>query len=319
MHTSVYINKISEEMLKAVSNLNLDSVITSQSKLDRASLTKLRDLGVEVYGEVSCFEGQSLLDKFPDAKPVTHDSTKTIKDWYVGVCPTHEGVLEEVKSHINLLIDLEAGGIWLQFLYYPTKWDEPEPFIMDTCYCDRCISKFKAYVGDEFEYSDMEELFLLIDGSYYQEWLDFKAIQITSMAQYARDQILKSGKDIKLGYFTPPWDESEHRASLQRVLAQERTQLTPIVDVTSPMLYHKMCGEGLEWIKDKVEYFWNLGAEFIPLIQTENITENELEQALKYAVESPSSGVCVLNLENLIEDKCKFEVVKNFFGQLKYF
>lgn len=323
MHKSVYLKKYIPRLKEALCALNLDSIIISQSSLTEEVLKDLKtSFKFEIYVEITGFEGQGLLDKFPDAKSKTYEDIPTAKDWYVGVCPTHEGVRHEIKSRISKAIQLDVNGIWLQFMHYPTKWDDVDPVIMDSCYCDRCIEKFQKYVGDTFEYSGSEELYLLIDGSYYQEWLDFKAKNITSMFEYAKNAINESGKTIKLGYFTPPWDESEYRAGLQRILAQERSLLTPLVDVTSPMLFHKSVGEDVSWIKNKVDYFWNLAADFMPIIQSENIDTNDFRLALEYATTSPSVGVCVNDFDVLIEhtdsensfvNNEKFKILKQFY------
>lgn len=318
MHKSVYIQNLDSETRAALSKLSLDSVFVSYKQLNKEAITKINsETNAQVYAKITCFEGQDLLDKFPDSKPVECTGKDTSKDWYVGVCPTHDGVRAELKNRIDSMLSLAVNGIWLQFMQYPTKWDEPQPYIMDTCYCPRCLQKFENYIGEKLVYSDLEELYLLIDGSYYQEWLDFKAENITSMVKYARSKITASGKDVKLGYFAIPWDSIEHGAAIQRIVAQERTKLTPLVDVTSPMLYHKLCNEPVEWVNEKVEFFWNIGAPFLPLIQVAGtstiLSDEEFKTSLEYAAASPSIGVCVFSLDELINQNSKFQIVQSFF------
>ena len=306
--------------LNAVLELNLDSVFIPFHEAGVANLDKIRKSkpDIKINVEVPVFAGKELLEKFPDALPVEASGLKTEKEWYAGVCPTHTGVREECLRKIDSLLSLNPDGIWLDFIRYPTKWEEPNPYILDTCYCDRCLKLFSEYIGESIVGSTLEEKALLIDGSYYIEWLEFKVNQIASMVKDVREVVGKFGESVKLGIFAVPWEDKEYGAGIKRIIAQDFDQLAFVVDEFSPMLYHKMCGKPVEWIKQKVDYFWNFQKPFLPLIQTESriseISTDEFKKSLELASQKPSQGVCIFFLENLIKQPAKYEAAKNFFS-----
>ena len=323
MHKSAFFLLVpTDSSIQSAKTLKLDSVFASSTHLSVEVISKLRaELGekIQINAEIGIFAGKDLLEKFSDAKPVEALNTPTEKDWYCGICPTHEGVRSHALEKIKALFALDINGIWLDFIRYPSKWEEPEPYILDTCYCDRCMQKFSEYIGEPIAGNSAEEKALLIDGSYYIEWLEFKCGQITSMVKAVQDLIKESGKNIKLGFFAVPWDEKEHGAAIKRVLGQDFAALSGLVDTVSPMLYHKMCGKDVDWIKEKVDFFWQLGISQLPLVQTEprvaEISADEFNKALEFASVSPSTGVCIFFLEDLVKHEKLFEKAQNFFAK----
>lgn len=300
--------------------LNLDIVFIPFHETTAVNLDKIRKSksGIKINVEIPVFAGKELIEKFPDAVPVEVSGLKTEKEWYIGVCPTHPGVREECLRKIDDLLLLNPDGVWLDFIRYPTKWEEPNPYILDTCYCARCLKLFSEYIGEPITGNTLEEKALLIDGSYYIEWLEFKTSQITTMVKEVKDKIRIFSKNIKLGFFAVPWEDKEYGAGIKRIIAQDFGQLSSIVDEFSPMLYHKMCGKPVEWIKQKVDYFWNFQKPFLPLIQTEprisEISVDEFKKSLELASQKPSQGVCIFFLEDLIKQCEKYEIAIKFFN-----
>ncbi|MBI2621000.1 hypothetical protein HYW61_02125 [candidate division WWE3 bacterium] len=318
MDKSVFIfDPLDRNVLSCAESLNPSSVLVDSSKLNVDVVDDIRQRlpDVKIYAEVGVFAGEKLLGEFPDARPVEAFGKPTSRGRYVGVCPTHKGVREFALNKVSGSPELDVDGVWLDFIRYPTKWEEPSPYILDTCYCDRCIKMFEDFVGESVDKSNVENMFLHIDGSYYHEWLRFKTEQITSFVKETRALIGSK----KLGLFVIPWDDSEYGAGIKRIIGQDFMALANYVDAFSPMLYHKMCGRDVSWIGEMVDYFWHVGKPFLPLIQTEpriaEIGSDEFESALKHASKPPSSGVCIFFLDDLIKRPDNFEVAKDFFAQ----
>jgi hypothetical protein len=300
--------------IQTAKELNVNSVFTGFQNI--AAVPEIRsqlDPSIKINIELQAFSKDSYLKHITDADVVCLDPTQDISN---ALCPSSDIVRNELLSNTQKCIEANVDGIWLDSLRFASKWAVAEPIITDTCYCTRCIKKFEEYLGDKLEYKDLDELFLLIDGSYYIEWLEFKTGLITSMAKQVKEKILASGKDIKLGYFAIPWEDKDYGAAIKRILGQNFDALANVVDITSPMLYHKMCGRDTEWIKQKVEYFWNLGKPFLPLVQTEDkpetISAQEFKASLENASKAPSMGVCIFFASDLAKDPAKLQVAKNF-------
>jgi hypothetical protein len=263
------------------------------------------------------FTGKELLEQFPDAEPIEANGKATNKEWYMGLCPTHTGVRRKNLERIRTLLDLDINGVWLDFIRYPTKWEESEPIIMDTCYCDRCMALFSEFVGEDIDKKPSDRA-KHIRANFYNEWTRFKTEQISSFVQQVKNMLYKESPGMKLGLFAIPWDENEHNGAIKNILGQNHKQLSEYVDIFSPMLYHEMCGKDVGWIKEKVEYFDKFNVPLLPLIQTEEkytgVNLEEFRTSLELASESPSSGVCVFFLDDLMKKPEKYEVVKGFFA-----
>ncbi len=315
MHKSAFLLEgLTLENIKKAKELNLDSIVVNSELIAAQNIetTKKEIPSIKVYAEVRCFTGKELLEKYPDAKPVEAQERETSIADFVALCPTHPKVRKAILEKIKNVIALDVDGIWLDYLHYPTKFDLADPVILDACYCNRCLKMFEEAIGEPIEGvggegTDLENTALYIDGSYYHEWLEFKAEQIVSILREARTMINDSGKDIKLGALVIPWEDKEHGAAIKRLLAQDFGKFTQYVDELIPMLPHKSCGKPVEWIKEKVEYFWNVGVSFLPLIQTKangiSVDNDEFKLAVKYASTKPSSGFCVSCLEDLVDQK----------------
>ena len=293
MHRSLYLGQDLLADLSFLKDVNIDSIFVDSSALSKEAISQIRNnSSCRVYSVVSCFNKVEPASAEHLALGYNEDtqSLEPLK----GLCPTNPVEVSQIHTKIDSTLQLDINGIWLSGLHYPVDCTIVKDSYIDSCFCNDCIQKFIKYVGDDFEYSTLEELYLLIDGSYYQEWLDFKAENIVKIVKYAKSALSDTKADAKLGYFTLPWDESEHRAGLQRVAAQERTKITPLVDITSPMLLYKAMDKQLEWVHEKVEYFWNIGAAFLPLVDTsDNPTQNEVASIINAASTEPSIGCIV--------------------------
>jgi hypothetical protein len=58
--------------------------------------------------------------------------------------------------------------------------------------------------------------------------------------------------------------------------------LAPYVDVFSPMVYHCMVGESVEWIGGITDYYAEMtGVEVWPIVQAEDVDANEFARVIK--------------------------------------
>jgi hypothetical protein len=317
MNKSVFLFTCSEDELEAAKQLNLSSVFVGFENLSKVK--PIRDIlgnTVEVNVSIRVFskKGAPYLENF-NSEPV-EAAGKPLPG--SPLCPTNEDVRNACLANVKTTLDQSIDGIWLDALTYPSSSGYPEPNLVDTCYCDRCIHKFEDYLGEKIAGTTLEEKVLLIDGSYYIEWIEFKTGVIASMAQEVKDLINASGKKVKLGYFAVPLEDKEFGSAVKRLIGQDFLKLSAIVDITSPMLYHKMLYRDVTWIKEKVDYFSQLETPILPAIQTENlpsdVTVEEFKQALDYTFNKNTFGVIVFFMEDLAKQPDKLELVKNTFN-----
>src|SRR3990167_5103429 len=223
MHKSGFLLNVEDSVLEGASQLNLNSVLVSSENISPQTTSQIKEkLGqVEIYASVIVFAGKDLLEKCPDAKAVDSNDKDTISDPLIGICPTHPGVRKNRLEEIKRVLENDVQGVWLNHMRYPTSWESANPDILDTCYCERCLKMFEEYIGEPIagvggEGTALQNIALHIDGSYYHEWLEFKAGQVVSFVEEAKALIAASGKEIKLGMFIVPWKDKDYGAGIQR-------------------------------------------------------------------------------------------------------
>ena len=82
-------------------------------------------------------------------------------DWYLGVCPTHEGYLAAKIARLRrVVVALAPDGLFLSFTRYPGFWENwvPGYAFGDAdryCFCERCRASFSADLGLDLPGADV--------------------------------------------------------------------------------------------------------------------------------------------------------------------
>ncbi len=299
------LEKLTEEKIKQIIKIRANAVFIGHQNFDRKLVEKLKDKGIKVYIEIGIFAGENLWKKYPDSRPVNKNSKPMDRiHWYAGVCPNHPEVRKEKLQLIKSLVDNQnIGGIWLDFIRYPCHWEEVRgEDIPEYCFCPNCLEKFKQEVGGKSE------------GEAWRQW---KCKQITDFVAEAHTLINQSGKNIKLGMFSVPWRKKDLGGAITKVIGQDFRSLAKYIDVFSPMVYQKMCSKPTKWVGEMVGHMTKItGKPILPIVQTEDrpekLTTGEFGEEIDQALKSPSAGVIIFYLEDLLKNEEKINIVKNF-------
>jgi hypothetical protein len=106
-----------------------------------------------------------------------------------------------------------------------------------------------------------------------------------------------------LGLFGVPWRLTERDGAILSVVGQDYRALGQYVDIFSPMVYHRKCGQTIDWIATITEEVHTLSGKPVwPIIQAVDepspLPSEEYGQALDAALHSMASeGVIVFTLE----------------------
>ena len=101
--------------------------------------------------------------------------------------------------------------------------------------------------------------------------------------------------------------------AIERIIAQDYASLAEHVDVFSPMVYHRMCGEPVPWIGEIVDYVSAKTRKPVwPVVQAHSepkcewnpyeLPAEEFEAALLTARGGASSGVAVFHLAYVLKE-----------------
>lgn len=301
MNRYICVDKLDKnDLIGKIKRHNFDSVILPSSELTENAIEGITNAlpGVNIFADIKTFEGKSILDKFPDAKVVEVNNKNVYENGYSPLCPTNLDVRNAILEEAKRVSKLGLKGVVLSSYHYATIWDKPEPKIYDTCYCDRCLKLFQDLLGEEIEGESLEDKFLHIDGSYYHEWLQFKASNIASFGKSVREIVKGSDDKIELSFFAVPWEDKEYGASIKRILGQDYLKLAEVFDSFIPMLYYVRTGKDIEWLKEKIQYFWEVGLPFTPIIDGPSDTD-QFKLAIEVCSSSPSSGICIMDSPSL--------------------
>ena len=116
---------------------------------DRMAL--LRAQGVQVYAEFNTLHVARYLEDHPDAAPIGPDGeVSPPPDGWQGICPTHEAYRKSrMEAFRRLLQDFAVDGVWLDYHHGHASWEQAEPNLPDTCFCNRCLRRFRGGDRDE--------------------------------------------------------------------------------------------------------------------------------------------------------------------------
>ncbi|SHH77348.1 hypothetical protein [Desulfofustis glycolicus] len=258
--------------------------------------------GREVYLSLNVFGGKEARHHFVDSVPVLA-SGELLPDRFGGVCPTHAGWRQNRLELLGRWARELGGpgsisGVWLDFIRYPGRWEEPQPDIPDTCYCDRCLALFQQESGVVIPAdagSTAERAGWIRQNAAYQ-WLMWKKEQISSFVRAAR-AVLDEGdgeRRLKLGAFVVPWRKSDHGGALVALLGQDAADFGAAVDNLSPMVYHRMVGQPVGWVEDISRYYRDMAAgQLWPIIQAEQVPVDEFGAAVAAVSASGADGLLV--------------------------
>lgn len=302
-------DKTNREILAFLKSWQVNAVFGASG--DQALAKLLRNEGIRIYAEFGVFVGESYWGEIPGSRPVGPDGAKIPKlDWYAGLNPASSELRRRKLEEFREV--LESGildGIWLDFIRWPSRWEERNPQFLSTSFDRDTLSKFASDERIEgFPVDNPHQASRLIREKLREEWTSWRCTQVTSWVAEARRIVDEVAPETRLGLFAVPWIE-EYDNAATTVMGQDFESLGEYIDVFSPMVYHVMCGQPVSWIGDVSEWFRETtGRDVIPIIQTVDQPETLKPDALTEAVTEAlgfqgSRGVILFNLNGLNEAK----------------
>ncbi len=304
-------DKSGEEILDILRRWKINAVFGAHKDKELAAV--LRNGGIRLYAEFGVFAGEHFWTEFPGSRPVTSEGKLLEKiDWYAAVNPSCEQVRQErLQSFAEILENYPLDGIWLDFIRWPGRWENPEPQLLSTSFDAPTLQKFSRDTGIELDIElGPRENAQVIGTRYREEWAAWRCRQVTGWVAEAREIVNKEFPEIQLGLFGVPWTNDFDNAIIGN-MGQDYQALGEYIDVFSPMVYHLMCGRNVAWISEVAAWVQKTsGQDVLPIIQTVDepgeLSADEFGEAVRDALGSPGSkGVILFNLQGLDDRKIK--------------
>ena len=215
----------------------------------------------------------------------------------------------------------------MDYLHWHAQFEEPEPILPETCFCDHCLDTFSKYSNIEIPNGSTSEKAQWILDSHDSTWRDWRCKVIYDWTY----EIKRIVKEIKpeglLGLYHCPWNDQEFNGARRHILGLDYKLLKETVDVFSPMVYHERMERSPHWVKENIQWFSDRlnvkeGSypKVWPIVQAHNspgeITSEEFKTVLKGGLAGKSSGVMMFTTSAVAEDQGKTEVMKKIYTTL---
>ncbi len=269
----------------------------------------IHEAGMAIYAEFGCFVGAQLWERYPASRPITAGGSPLEPDpSYYGVNPALPEVRQDrLEALETLLIDHAVDGVWLDFIRWPCHWEVLAPVLPQTSFDARTLSRFSGDTGIALPEGDVPTVARAVLEEHQGEWVAWRCEQITSWVAEARDVLKRVRPDALVGLFGVPWRLDDYDGAILKIIGQDYRALGEVVDVFSPMVYHRMCGFEPAWIGQVTAEVHALSGKPVwPIVQSVDmpgpLSAEEYGQALDVALQGPASeGVLVFTMEGALD------------------
>jgi len=308
--------------------LGVNAIFLHSGSINDELMKRAKSQGLKVFAEFATLNGKNYVDKHPEAWAIGKNGDRVeAATWFMGVCPTEPGFRQHRFAELRALLrKFPVDGVWMDYLHWHAQFEDPEPILPETCFCENCLSTFEA--ATQFNVPEgtiaKKAEWILTNKDY--EWRNWRCSVI---AGWARDfkRILKEEKPgALLGVYHCPWDDNDFKGARRYNLGLDYDSLKGIVDVFSPMVYHGRMGRSPEWVKENIEWFSQRldlkdGAfpKVWPIVQCYNdpktISASEFEKVLRYGTAAQSSGVMMFTSSAVAEDEGNIEAMRKVYSE----
>jgi hypothetical protein len=315
---------------RSLAAFGLNAVWLGSGSFTPERVARLKGEQVQVFAEFNTLHVASFLEDHPDAAPVGPDGRASPPpDGWQGICPTHEAYrVSRMKAFRSLLERFAVDGVWLDYHHSHASWEQAEPKLPDTCFCDRCRRRFQEATGTRLPEAPPDELAALLLSTHRESWVRWRCDVLTDWVREFRSILDATRPSALLGTFHNPWsDEDRGGARIEKLAIDLRAQAA-YIDVFSPMPYHARFGHPTEpeWISRQVAWLGrHLGIEgnpgerhrIWPIVQLSDWGEAvPLEQVpivLDHGSRRPATGVMAFAWGGLRKHPDKVEAIGRFY------
>jgi hypothetical protein len=225
---------------------------------DRAWSDALRAAGLRVHQTTALFFDPGLLQSLPDARPVDANGDPHVGfDWYLGVCPTHDGYLAAKIDRLRrVAAELEPDGLFLSFTRYPGFWENWVPDYAFTnadrfCFCPRCRARFAEDLGIELPPGDVATQARVILAEHGAVWTAWRARRIVAVVDRIAAAVRAARPQIEIMLNTLPFPASDFAGldARREIAAQDLGMLRGSVDRFELMTYLQILGRPDPWLE----------------------------------------------------------------------
>ena len=318
---------------RSLREFGLDAVWLGSGSYTAERLAWLRAQQVRAYAEFNTLHVAEYLKAHPEAAPVGTDGrVSPPPDGWQGICPTHEGYrAERMQAFRTLLETFAIDGVWLDYHHSHASWEQAEPNMPDTCFCDRCLLRFQKDTAITLPQAPTPERAALLLSTHRSAWVRWRLGVFTDWVREFRDIRDAARPGAVLGTFHNPWSDEDFGGARLGKLGIDLKAQAAYVDVFSPMPYHARFGHAGDpaWISRQVAWLGKhlavSGApgerlRIWPIVQVadwgEPVPVEQIDEVLRHGARAPATGVMVFAWGGLRKQPEKVEAIGRTFRAL---
>jgi hypothetical protein len=312
----------------------VNAIFIGSGSITGERLALLKRHGARVFAEFNTMHEAGYLKEHPDAAPVGADGkVSPPPDGWQGVCPTHPGYRRNrMDAFRSVLKEHAIDGVWLDYHHSHASWEQAVPNMPDTCFCDRCITRFVAETKTALPDAPTPERARLLLGAHHAKWVQWRCDVFTDWVREFRAILDKERPGALLGTFHCPWSETDFDGALRKKLAIDLKAQAKYVDVFSIMPYHARFAHATDpaWISRQTAWLGkHLGIEgkpgerlkIWPIVQLsdwgEKVPPEQVTEVLDHGTRAPATGVMVFAWGSLHEETAKVAAMSTFYRAIR--
>jgi hypothetical protein len=323
---------------KTLDDYGVNAIFLGSGSITEERVALLRRQGARLFAEFNTMHEAGYLKEHPDAAPVGVDGRVCPPpDGWQGVCPTHPGYRRARMTAFRVVVtEHDVDGVWLDYHHSHASWEQAVPNLPDTCFCDRCVDRFRQETQTSLPDRPRAEQAQLLLGEHRGRWLQWRCDLFTDWVREFRAILDEAGRArerrLLLGTFHCPWTDTELDGALREKLAIDLKAQAKYVDVFSPMPYHARFGHASDpaWISRQTAWLGRyLGIEgkvgerhqIWPIVQLsdwgEAVPVTQIQTVLDHGTRLPATGVMVFAWGSLAEATEKVEAMGRFYRAIR--
>ncbi|WP_235297805.1 glycoside hydrolase family 10 protein [Portibacter marinus] len=309
-----------------LNELGINAVFIHSGSVNHEIITRARSEGSKVFAEFATLNGKGYVNKHPEAWAINEKGEKVKPaSWFMGVCPT-EPNFRSYRFNLlrNLLQEYELDGVWMDYVHFHAQFEEPEPILPETCFCEHCVKTFSENSELKIPEGTVSERAEWILENHDLTWRDWRCKVILDWAVEIKSIINEIRPEALLGLYHCPWDDQEFDGANRRLLGLDYDLLKGTIDVFSPMVYHAKMGrkpdwvsENIDWLSKRLEIQKESYPKVWPIVQAyddpRRINKQEFEMVLRHGLSGGSSGVMMFTSNAVAKDDGKIAVMKDVY------
>lgn len=300
----------------------INAVFVHAASITPELAARVRREGARLYAEFPTLNGKGYVEKHPEAWPIDATGRQAPPaTWFLGACPTEPGFRAyRMKQLAELLERYPVDGVFMDYLHWHAQFEEPQPVLPETCFSGTCLREFSRKTGVRIPAGTTAEQARWILARHDTEWRDWRTSVIADWIRDIRAAIQAKRPGIVLGNYQCPWRDEEFGGARRRSLGLDLDLLAPLVDVMSPMVYHKRMGRPVAWVGDYVAWLARrVGGKPLlwPIVQAhadpEPIPAAEFSEVLRLGRSGGATGLQMFTTSAVAKDPAKMKVLRDFY------